>query len=164
MSKPMIKDEGSVLRNSLVDAMRGDQAHLDFDAAVKDFPKELRGSKMAGAPHTAWQLVEHMRIAQNDILEFSRNPKHRSPEWPEGYWPKADAPPDPDAWDQSVRHFKSDARELDGLVQETAQDLFKPFAHGDGQTLLREALLVAVHNSYHLGQLVFLKKALLSNE
>jgi len=123
MSKPMIKDEGVVLRNALVDAMRGDQAHLDFDAAVKDFPAELRAATVAGAPHTAWQLLEHMRIAQNDILEFSRNPSHKSPEWPEGYWPKADAPPEPYAWDKCVRDFYSSAREPGRLVQEPPQDL-----------------------------------------
>jgi len=114
----------------------------------------------AGAPHTAWQLLEHMRIAQNDILEFSRNPDHKSPPWPDGYWPSFDAPPDAKAWDATIKAFQKDARDLDELVQNARQDLFKPFAHGDGQTLLRQALLVATHNSYHLGQFMFLKKML----
>ncbi len=144
----------------LVDALRGHQAHIDFDSVVEDFPVEARGLKPAGAPHTAWQLLEHMRIAQNDILEFSRDPKHHSPEWPEGYWPATEAPPDSKAWDASVRAFQKDAREFNALVQDPQKDLFEPFEHGDGQTLLREALLVATHNSYHLGQLVFVKKML----
>ncbi len=101
-----------------------------------------------------------MRIAQNDILEFSRNPKHKSPEWPEGYWPKNEAPPTPQAWDESVKAFQKDASAFNQLVQDLQSNLFEPFEHGDGQTLLREALLVASHNSYHLGQLVFLKKML----
>jgi hypothetical protein len=103
-----------------------------------------------------------MRIAQWDILEFSRNSKHESPKWPEGYWPKTDTPPDAQAWDASVRAFQKDRREMEELVNDAQQDLFRRFEHGDGQTLLREALLIANHNSYHLGQLVYLKKALLS--
>jgi len=150
----------STLREQLVTAMSGRESQIDFDSAVKDFPAELRGAKPAGAPHSAWQLLEHMRIAQHDILEFSRDPNHQSPKWPEGYWPSTDAPPNAKAWDATVTAFRQDARELDKLVQDTRNDLFKPFAHGDGQTLLREALLVATHNSYHLGQFMFLKKTL----
>jgi hypothetical protein len=153
--------QDTFLRKQLADAMRGHQAHLDFDSAIRDFPVELRGVKIPGAPHTAWQLLEHMRIAQWDILEFSRNPKHESPKWPEGYWPKTEAPPDAKAWDASVRAFQKDAREMEHVVNDSKQELFRAFEHGEGQTLLREALLIANHNSYHLGQLVYLKKALL---
>jgi DinB superfamily len=151
------------LSAQLVEAMRGHYAHIDFDAALENFPIEARGAKPHGAPHTPWQILEHMRIAQEDILEFSRNPQHQSPKWPEGYWPKTEAPPDSKAWDQSVRAFQKDAREMKKLVENSQQDLFKPFEHGEGQTLLREALLVGSHNSYHLGQLVFLKKMLTGN-
>jgi hypothetical protein len=156
----MNNDESVALRQMLVDAIRGHQAHLDFDSAVKDFPPQARGVKPDGAPHTAWQLVEHMRIAQRDILDFSRDPRHQSPKWPEGYWPATETPPDEKAWDASVSAFRKDAREFEKLLQDLTQNLFKPFEHGDGQTLLREALLVASHNSYHVGQLVFLKKML----
>jgi DinB superfamily len=156
----MNHNESVALRRMLVDAMRGHESHLDFDSAVKDFPAKLRGIKPDGVPHTAWQLIEHMRIAQRDILDFSRDPHHKSPEWPEGYWPSTEAPPDPKAWDTSIRAFQNDAGEFNKLVQDLTQDLFKAFEHGDGQTLLREALLTATHNSYHLGQLVFLKKML----
>ena len=148
------------LSAQLVEAMQGHYAHIDFDAALENFPIEARGAKLRGAPHTPWQILEHMRIAQEDILEFSRNPRHQSPKWPEGYWPSTEAPPDSKAWDQSVKAFQRDAREMKKLVESSQQDLFKPFEHGEGQTLLREALLVASHNSYHLGQLVFLKKML----
>ena len=151
------------LRSQLVDAMRGHQAHIDFDSAVADFPVEARGQKPRNAPHTPWQLLEHMRIAQHDILEFSRHPKHQSPEWPDEYWPKTDAPPNAQAWDNTIREYQSDARELNQLVQDLQNDLFKPIEGGDGQTLLREARLVAAHNSYHLGHLVFLNK-MITNE
>jgi hypothetical protein len=149
------------LRKQLLDAMRGHQAHIDFDSAMEDFPPEIRGIKLSGAPHTAWQLLEHMRIAQSDILEFSRNPKHQSPQWPDEYWPQAEAPPSDEAWTNSIQLFRKDAAEMAKLVGNQKEDLFESFAHGEGQTLLREALLVASHNSYHLGQLMFLKKMLL---
>src|SRR5437868_1224070 len=146
----MSTKDSAALRAQLIDAIRGHYAHIDFDSAVKDFPPEARGTKRPGAPHTAWQLLEHMRIAQHDILEFSRNPRHKSPKWPEGYWPKTEAPPDEKAWVQSVKAFQKDARDFEELVENSKQDLFKAFEHGEGQTLLREALLVATHNSYHL--------------
>ncbi len=158
----MASNETAILREQLLDAIRGHQAHIEFGAAVKDFPPDLQGLKPAGAPHSAWQLLEHLRIAQSDILEFSRNPKHKSPKWPEGYWPETDAPPNVKAWAESVAAFERDRRELGALVEDPKSDLFQVLPHGEGQTLLREALLVASHNSYHLGQLVFLKKILLS--
>jgi hypothetical protein len=155
----MNPNESVQMRMMLVDALRGHQAHLDFDSATKDFPIEARGWKSAGSPHTAWQLLEHMRIAQWDILEFSRNPKHQSPDWPEGYWPKTEAPSSSKAWDDSVKAFQRDASEFNNLVQDLQNKLLESFEHGDGQTLLREALLLICHNSYHLGQLVWLKKS-----
>ncbi|MGA8027997.1 MAG: DinB family protein [Bryobacteraceae bacterium] len=153
-------ESDATLRALLVAAMRDGQSHINFDSAVGDFPMDLRGSKAAGAPHSAWQLLEHMRIAQRDILEFSRDPNYKSPKWPEGYWPPIAIPPSTAAWDESIDAFRKDAQGLSDLIQDVQQDLFKPFEHGDGQTLLREALLVATHNSYHLGQFVFLKKML----
>lgn len=156
----MDSKEATILRSRLVDALRGHESHIEFDDAIKDFPPDSRGTKPAGAPHTAWQLLEHMRIAQNDILEFSRDPEHQSPDWPEGYWPTTEAPPDAHAWDASVTEFRKNVREMQKLIEERNQDLFHAFEHGSGQTLLREALVLATHNSYHLGQLVFLKKIL----
>ena len=119
----------------------------------------MRGKKIKGFPHTAWQLLEHMRIAQWDILEFSRNSKHVSPKWPDGYWPQSSAPADEEAWKKSIAAFRRDLEEVKKLVsQGDEQQLCARIPHGDGQTLLREALLVADHNSYHLGQLVMLRK------
>jgi hypothetical protein len=146
------------LRKHLVAAMSGHETHIDFDSVVRGFPPDRRGLKPSGAPHSAWQLLEHMRIAQHDILEFSRDPSYVSPDWPAGYWPETGAPPDEKAWEDSVKQFKRDACELEELVEDQRRDLLEPFAHGEGQTLLREALLVATHNSYHLGQLMLLQK------
>jgi DinB superfamily len=156
----MSTNESSTLRKMIVDAMSGHHSHIDFDSVVEDFPPELRGVKPKGAPHTAWQLLEHIRIAQWDILEFSRNPQHKSPKWPDGYWPKTEAPPSEEAWNHSVKAYQNDLHELAELIMQSGH-LFKPIEHGQGQTLLREALLIANHNSYHLGQLAFLKKMLL---
>ena len=134
-------------------------AHLSFREAVADFPAALRGKKLEGAPHTAWQLLEHMRLAQEDILDFSRNPEYRERRFPDDYWPATAEPPDAKAWDRSVAQFEKDLQDMRNLVV-GGGDLFAKIPHGDGQTLLREALVVADHNSYHLGQLVFLRKAL----
>jgi hypothetical protein len=158
----MDSKETKLLRDQLLHALRGDQSHLEFAGSLKDFPADLRGHKPAHAPHTAWQLLEHMRIAQWDILEFSRDPKHKSPKWPEGYWPATEVPPRPDAWELSVAAFENDAKQMADLVKDESRDLFKTIEHGDGQTLLQEVLTLAAHNSYHLGQLVYLKKMLLS--
>jgi hypothetical protein len=142
--------------------MESGESHLDFKSVVKDFPADKRAVKPPGAPHSAWQLVEHMRIAQWDILQFSRNPKHKSPKWPEGYWPNEAAPPDAGAWEKSVQRFEADAEAMAELIRDVSADLFAKIDGGDGQTLLREACVVAAHNSYHLGQLEFLKKMLLA--
>ncbi len=140
--------------------MESGSAHADFEQAVTNFPPDLRGIKPEGAPHTAWELLEHMRIAQRDMLEFSRDPSHVSPEWPKGYWPNRPDPPDKDAWEQSVEAFQKDNAAMRQLVEDPAADLYAPFAHGDGQTLLREALQVADHNAYHVGELMFLRRQL----
>ena len=148
------------LRQHLVALLRESHAHANFDAAVKDFPPELRGKRPRGMQYSAWELLEHLRIAQWDILEFSRDPKHESPAWPEGYWPKTPVPPDDKAWDKSVRTFRKNLKALCDLVCDESIDLYAKIPHGDGQTILREALLVADHNSYHVGQLILLRKLL----
>ena len=148
------------LRSHLLELLRGGHAHLDFQAAIADLPTALRGTKPAGLPHTPWRLLEHMRIAQWDILRFSVDPHHVSPEFPSGYWPEGDSPPDDGAWDRSVTAFLADHKAMMDLVADPATDLFARIAHGDGQTILREALLVADHNAYHLGQLVTVRRLL----
>lgn len=148
------------LRQHLADLLTKAEAHLDLESELREFPRELRGRKPPGAPHTPWQLLEHIRIAQWDILEFSRDAKHRSPKWPEGYWPKSEAPPDDKAWDKSVKQVLVDLKAMCELTSDPKSDLFAKIPHGDGQTLLREALLVADHNAYHLGQLVMVRRIL----
>ena len=148
------------LRENLIELLKGGGAHLSFEDAVKDLPANLRGAKINNQPHTAWRLVEHMRIAQWDILEFVRNPKHKSPKWPEGYWPDGDAPPTRDAWTKAIRAFRVDRDALVKIVKNRKTDLLAPIPHGDGQTIAREAMLAADHTSYHVGQLVMLRRAL----
>ena len=148
------------LREHVLYLLKGGGAHATFDDAMGDWPVQLAGVKVANFPHTAWMLLEHMRMAQWDILEFSRNPKHVSPPWPDGYWPKEDAPQDEKAWQASMATFKKDLETMERLVANRKLDLYARLAWGDGQTLLREALLVADHNAYHLGQLVMLRKSI----
>jgi len=120
----------------------------------------VRGARVAGSTHTPWRLLEHLRICQWDILEFSRDAAHRSPAFPDGYWPEADSPPDDFAWDAATQAFRDDLQAMVDIVDDPATDLLAPIPHGDGQTVLREALLVADHNAYHLGQLVLLRRCL----
>ena len=155
-----MKKEEQALRQHLVDLLKGGNAHVKFEAVVKDFPERLRGKKPEGQPHTAWRLLEHMRLAQWDIVEFSRNAKHVSPEWPEGYWPEGDAPPNAAAWEKSVKQFGADLKAMQELVEDAGTDLYARIPWGDGQTILREALLVADHNAYHLGELVMVRRLL----
>jgi DinB superfamily len=150
----------SALREQLVDLLSGGQAHLDFEKAIAGLPIELRGAKPSGLPHTPWRLVEHMRIAQWDILRFSIDLNHNSPDFPVGYWPEADAPPTLGSWDRSIATFRTDLKAMIDLVTDPKTDLFTAIPHGQGQTILREALLVADHNAYHLGQLVTVRRLL----
>src|SRR5262249_23085634 len=150
----MQTDQTAALREHVLYLLRGGGAHLDFDKAVAGLPPELRGAKVHGMPHTPWRLLEHMRIAQGDILEFSRTPRLAAPRFREGSCPRGDGPPDADSWDRSVAAFRADLRAMQDLVADPAADLFARIPHGEGQTVLREALLVADHNAYHLGQLV----------
>ena len=152
--------EDRAIREHLLELLGGGHAHLDFDRAITDLPAGLRGSRPPGLPHTPWRLVEHLRIAQWDILQFSVDPHHVSPAFPDGYWPEDDARPDPGAWDRSVAAFRADLRAMMDLVADPGTDLLAPIPHGQGQTILREALLVADHNAYHLGQLVTVRRLL----
>jgi hypothetical protein len=149
-----------VLRRHLVYLLKDGGAHAKFEDVVSDFPAALRGKEVPNVPHTAWMLLEHMRIAQWDILEFSRNAKHVSAQWPEGYWPKTKAPPSATAWTKSIANFRKDLKAMEALISDPKTDLYTQLPWGDGQTVLREALLVADHNAYHLGQLVTLRRLL----
>ena len=151
--------QDNTLRQHLLYLLKGGGAHAKFEDAIAGVPPKLRGKKVAGLPYTAWMLVEHMRIAQWDILEFTRDRKHVSPDWPSGYWPE-EAPPNAAAWAQSIKNFQKDLKALQTLVANPKTDLYAPLPWGHGQTVLREALLVADHNAYHLGQLVTLRRLL----
>ncbi|MCU1333212.1 MAG: hypothetical protein JWM08_2204 [Candidatus Angelobacter sp.] len=148
------------VRQHIANLLTKAEAHIDLREALKNFPGELRGRKPEGAPHTPWQLLEHIRITQWDILEFSRSGKHESPKWPDEYWPKTETPPDEKAWDKSVKQVLADLETMTALVTDPKRDLTAKIPHADGQTLLREALLVADHNAYHLGQLVMVRRIL----
>ena len=148
------------VREQVIKLLQGGQAHVTFDDVIIDFPARLRGIKPDGAPHTPWQLLEHMRIAQWDILEFSRNARHVSPAWPQGYWPKTEKPANDAAWKKSIASIKKDLLSIQKLVENPKTDLYAKIPHGTGQNILREALLVADHNAYHIGQLLLLRRLL----
>lgn len=150
----------SALRDHLARFLDWDSAHLRFDDAVKDFPPEKRGIRPPGAPHSAWELVEHLRIGLWDIVEFSRDAKHVSPPWPSGYWPTTPSPPDEKAWDESIAAYRASLRALAALASDAGNDLYARIPHGDGQTLLREILVAGDHNAYHVGQLVTVRRLL----
>ncbi len=156
------KDQLAELRKQLVALLNGGQAHATLDAAVKDFPAELRGKVPPNLPYSAWQLLEHMRITQRDILNFSAPPTggYHGLEWPDAYWPKSPEPPTAHSWDQAVFAIRKDRELFEALFQRPEADLFKPFLWGDGQNLLREALLIADHTAYHLGELIVLRRLL----
>jgi hypothetical protein len=154
----MNKDEA--LREHLVQLLDGGHAHITLKDAVKDFPIDQIGERPDGVPHSAWELLEHIRIAQNDILRFSQSADYQSPKWPEGYWPAGSAPEKPEDWTKSLRALRKDLNEFIAMIRDPEQDLYKPFPWGNGQTLLREAMLIADHNSYHLGQLMLVRKML----
>ncbi len=150
----MKSDLDHALRQHLLYVLKGGGAHAKFDDVIAQVPANLRGAKAVGLPHSPWMLLEHMRIAQWDILEFSRNAKHVSPKFPDGYWPASEAPASDAAWTQSVTNFQKDLKAMEALVNNPKTDLFGKLPWGDGQTVLREALLVADHNAYHLAQIV----------
>lgn len=156
----MTKDHDHSLRKHLLELLEGGGAHAKFDDVIKGLPPKLRGAKPANFPHSPWMVLEHLRLAQWDILEFSRNPKHVSPPWPGGYWPKTAAPPKAAAWNKSIQQFRRDLKAMQALVENRKTDLFARIPWGDGQTILREALLVADHNAYHVAQLVDVRRLL----
>lgn len=148
------------LREHLLNLLSGRGAHVDWKESFKGIPPKMRGVRPDGLPYSLWELLEHMRIAQRDILEFSRDAKHVSPEWPKGYWPATPAPPSGAAWDKSMKTFARDLEQMKKLVANPKTNLFAKIPHGTGQTILREALLVADHNSYHLGQALTVRRLL----
>ena len=156
----MTIDQDKALRDHLLFLLRSGGAHMAFDDFVADFPAELCGHKIDGLPYTPWQVLEHMRIAQWDILEFSRDASHKSPKFPEGYWPRPAELGNTDLWYETIEKFRAVLKQMEDLVADPANDLLARIPHGDGQTILREALLVADHNAYHLGALAVMSRIL----
>lgn len=160
MPKVQRSQHDKALRAHLLDLLGSGNAHISFDRAVTGLPAKLRGARPPRAPHSPWQILEHLRIAQWDILEFSRNPLHSSPAWPTEYWPRSVAPPSANAWGKTVSSFQADLEAMKALIADPGNDLYAKITHGDGQTLLREALLLADHNAYHLGEMVLVRRLL----
>lgn len=148
------------LRKHLINLLTKGEAHATFEDAVKEVPLAARGKVPEGAAHSLWELVEHMRIAQWDILKFSVDAKHKSPKFPQGYWPKTPAPPTAKAWDKSIKDFLADRDAMCKLIEKKSTDVFAEIKHGKGQTILRQAILMADHNSYHIGEIVLTRRAL----
>ncbi len=155
-------DEQAPLRKQLVELLQGGQAHATLDDVVKDFPADLCGTVPSNLPYSAWQILEHIRISQRDILDFSAPPTggYHPTQWPEAYWPKSPQPPSPHAWDQAIAAVHADLKTFIAHIEDPKADLYKPFRWGDGQNLLREALLLADHNSHHLGELIVVRRLL----
>jgi hypothetical protein len=155
---PRSSGADAVLREHLVSLLRGGNAHITFDKVVRGFPLDRIGVRPRGLPHSAWELLEHIRLAQEDILRFSQSADYVSPPWPAGYWPESPAPQRANQWAASIRRYRKDLAEFETMILEPAQKLVKKFPWGSGQTLLREALLIADHTSYHLGQLLLVRQ------
>lgn len=148
------------LRTHLLNLLSWQDAHVDFDTAVQGVPPDYYGRRPDAVPYSLWQLVEHMRLTQHDILSFCRNPDYVEPSWPDDYWPEEEAPASAEGWVESVAGFRRDLKAMKQIVANAEIDLFSPIPHGKGQTYLREALLVADHNAYHVGQLVIVRRML----
>lgn len=155
--------EDDSIRKHVLYLLRGGGAHMSFDDFINSFPADLCNREIEGLPYTPWQILEHMRLAQWDILEFSRDPDHVSPEFPKGYWPKPDDTGNPALWQKTVDDFRKDLQQMEALVEDSSTDLHAKIPHGDGQTILREALLIADHNAYHLGALAVMARILKSS-
>ena len=153
-------DSESVTRKQLVALLRGGQAHMGFEEAVADFPMALINARPPNVPYTFWHLLEHLRITQWDILEFVRNPKHISPEWPVGYWPNPASEATPEQWRDSLAGFRKDLKDVEALATDPATDLYSVIPHGSGQTILREIILVGDHNAYHIGEFGILRQVM----
>jgi hypothetical protein len=158
MDTDITRSGSDKLIKELVDLLQQGSAHVSFNDALENIPFEALGKKPHGLPYSIWQIAEHIRIAQWDILDFSRNANYKAPKWPDDYWPDEASPRNEAAWTNCIAQINSDLDAFINLLQDQRSDIFKPFAHGNGQTLLREALLIADHNSYHTGEIIILRR------
>ena len=154
------RDQTAAIHDSIANALAWHEAHATFDAAVKGLPLKLRGRRPKGYPHSPWELVEHIRLAQHDLFDFCRNPKYRAPSWPADYWPKKPAPPSAAAWTRSIQSYRRDRTAFQAFVRTRSRRLDDRIPHGEGQTYLREILLTIDHTAYHVGQLLAVRQAL----
>ena len=152
--------KGRILREQLDAQLVGGQAYMPLDQAIREFPWSLAGQTVRPLRHTAWEILEHMRIAQWDILNFTLDPNHVTPPWPDEHWPRTPSPANEAAWNRSVETFFEELAAVRALAADPHTNLFEPIPHGTGQTVLREILLVADHNAYHLGQFLSIRRAL----
>ncbi len=152
--------DDKIIRQHLIELLQGGSAHTSLDEALKNLPPDVRDSKTGAIPYSIWELAEHIRISQWDIVEFSRNPNHTSPDWPDEYWPSESSPESDNVWNASIEAIHIDLQDMVEMVLDPQNNLLKPFSHGNGQTLMREALLLADHNAYHLGQIILIRKLL----
>jgi hypothetical protein len=153
-------DTDKVVREQLLFLLRGGNAHMSFDQAVAGFPVDHINRQPPNVSYTPWHVLEHMRIAQWDILEFVRDPDHVSPQWPEGYWPAPDEPADESKWEKTINDFRADLRALQEIVEDPSVDLCAPLPHARDYTVLREILLVADHNAYHIGEFAIIRQVM----
>ena len=153
-------NQNNLLSKQLIKLLDSEEAHMNLSAAAGGVPAELRGVQPQGLPYSLWQLLEHMRLSQYDILEFCRNPDYKESKWPDDYWPASPSPPSAGAWDKSIAGFRKDCEELKKLASDDNTDLFAKIPHGTGQTFLRELLLAADHNAYHIGQIIVVRRLL----
>jgi len=158
--KTVTTDHLSFVIKELEDLLEGGNAHATFDKAVKGVSADLQGKIPRGSAYSIWQLVEHMRIVQWDLLEFSKGPDHQSPPWPEGYWPRNPVPPDAHSFKKTLDSIAADRKAFITLLRKAGENIYTPFPHGDGQSLFREALVLADHNSYHTGEIILLRRIL----
>lgn len=155
-----MKTENTPLIHQLKQLITKGNAHVTLEEALKGIPAKLRGVVPDGLPYSLWQIAEHIRITQHDILDFSRNPKYKAIKWPDNYWPKEKAPKDAAAWNDCIKQIKKDTKEFIALLENKDADLYTPFKWGDGQNLLREAMLIADHTSYHTGEIIVIRRLL----
>lgn len=148
------------IRQHLIEYLEGKHAHASIDDALQDFPLGIINSKPENCPHTFWQIIEHIRLTQNDIVDFIVNPNYIERKWPQDYWPKPEQAANEQTWNWSVSELKNDYQRLKGIVQDPKIDLLKTIPHGTGQTIFREVILVIDHNSYHIGQFILMRKML----
>ena len=152
--------EDRALRDHLLELLRGGSAHADLATVVDDFPVELAGIRPKNVPYSPWQLLEHIRSTVSDLLSFSTDPKYTAPSWPDAYWPAKEPAPKPGEWENSVKALKADLTAFEGIVRDSKSNLYAKIPWGEGQTLLREVLLASDHTSYHLGELVLIRREL----